>query len=327
DRRGDALPRRLAGRAAAAERAHQHLRAVRPTRRGLGHVRAGPRAGARAGRSVARVALGRGPADRRLRVRVRAGNEAGRRPAGPQPEHPDSGARGAARTAVKARAWLFALLLAAAAPGVRAASDAKVDELCRAVLEDGNYKVRVQAALVLGKLGDPRAVQPLIKALGDQNKTVRGIAASALGQLGDAAATDPQRDLLRGESDPFVRGQAEKAIAALAGGGGGGGGGPKRGAKIYVNFGAFVGGVKSAGRDASKVLHDALSRELGKVPIVTLALSPGDQHNFGKSGLSGFYIDGNITKLEDSGGNETSCDVKVMVARWPQKSIIMWTNA
>jgi hypothetical protein len=40
--------------------------------------------------------------------------------------------------------------------------------------------VRVQAALVLGKLGDPRAVQPLIKALADQNKTVRGIAASAL---------------------------------------------------------------------------------------------------------------------------------------------------
>ena len=223
---------------------------------------------------------------------------------------------------MKARVCLFALLLAAAS--ARGASDVKVDELCRAVIEDGNYKVRVQAALVLGKLGDPRAVRPLIKALGDSNKTVRGIAASALGQLGDAAAVEPMRDLLRHESDPFVRGQAEKAIGALSGGGGGG---PKRGAKIYVNFGAFVGGVKSAGPDASKMLQEALSRELGKMPIVTLTLSPADQHNFGKSGMSGFYIDGNITKLEDSGGNETSCDVKVMVARWPQKSIIMWTNA
>ena len=62
-------------------------------------------------------------------------------------------------------------------------------------------------------------MQPLIKALGDQNKTVRGIAAPALGQLGDAAAVDPLRDLLRRESDPFVRGQAEKAMAALSGGG------------------------------------------------------------------------------------------------------------
>jgi hypothetical protein len=223
---------------------------------------------------------------------------------------------------VRLRACLFALLLAAAS--ARAASDVNVDDLCRAVLEDGNYKVRVQAALVLGKLGDPRALQPLIKALNDQNKTVRGIAAGALGSLGDAAAVDPLRDLLKRESDPFVRGQAEKAVAALSGGGAGG---PKRGAKIYVNFGAFVGGTKSAGPDASKILHEALSRELGKVPIVTLSLSPADQHNFGKSGMSGFYIDGNITKLEDSGGNETSCDVKVMVARWPQKSIIMWTNA
>ena len=60
---------------------------------------------------------------------------------------------------------------------------------------------------------------------------------------------------------------------------------------------------------------------------MTLTLSADAQHNFGKTGMSGFYIDGNITKLEDSGGNETSCDVKVMVARWPQKSIIMWTNA
>jgi hypothetical protein len=227
---------------------------------------------------------------------------------------------------LKARSCLLALLLVAAT--ARAASDVKVDELCRAVLEDSNYKVRVQAALVLGKLGDPRAVQPLIKALGDQNKTVRGIAASALGQLGDASAVEPLRALIRRESDPFPRGQAEKAIASLSAAGAGGG--VKRGAKIYVNFGAFVGGVKSAGPEASKILHEAMSRELGKLPIVTLTLSPADQHNFGKSGMSGFYIDGNITRLEDSSagsGSETSCDVKVMVARWPQKSIIMWTNA
>jgi hypothetical protein len=228
---------------------------------------------------------------------------------------------------VRARVCVFALLLAGVAARAAGPDAAKVEELCRAVVDDSsNYKVRVQAALVLGKLGDARAVQPLIKALGDQNRTVRGIAASALGQIGDSNALDPLRDLLRRETDSFVRGQAEKAVAALAGAGGGAG---KR-AKIYVNFGSFVGGVKSAGPEASKILHEALSRELGKLPIVTLTLSAADQHNFGKSGMSGFYIDGNITKLEDSsagGGSETSCDVKVMVARWPQKSIIMWTNA
>ena len=68
----------------------------------------------------------------------------------------------------------------------------------------------MQAALVLGKLGDARAVQPLIKALGDQNKTVRGIAAPALGQLGDAAAVDPLRDLLRRESDRSCAGRPRR---------------------------------------------------------------------------------------------------------------------
>jgi len=225
---------------------------------------------------------------------------------------------------IRPRVFLFALVLTAAVSARVVGADPRVDELCRAVTDDDNYKVRVQAALVLGKLGDARAVPPLIKALCDPNKSVRGIAAAALGQLGAESAVDPLRDLLRRESDPFVRGQAEKAMAALSGAGTGGGG--KR-AKIYVNFGAFGGGVKSAGPEASKIIHEALSRELGKLPIVTLTLSADAQHNFGKTGMSGFYIDGNITKLEDSGGNETSCDVKVMVARWPQKSIIMWTNA
>jgi hypothetical protein len=148
---------------------------------------------------------------------------------------------------VKVRACLFALLLAAAAAHA-AGPDVKVEDLCRAVVDDANYKVRVQAALVLGKLGDARAVQPLIKALADQNRTVRGIAASALGQLGDSAAVDPLRDLLRHESEPFVRGQAEKAMAALSGGGGGG----KR-AKIYVNFGAF--GKKKEYRLSGRLLQ------------------------------------------------------------------------
>jgi hypothetical protein len=99
---------------------------------------------------------------------------------------------------------------------------------------------------------------------------------------------------------------------------------------VYLSFGPFTGGVKSAGAEAAKVVAEALARELGKLPVVTLQLSAPEQHNFAKTGLLGFYIDGNITRLEDviaSGTSETNCDVKVMVARWPTKSIIMWTSA
>ncbi len=203
-------------------------------------------------------------------------------------------------------------------------ADVRVSDLCKAVVEDPNYKIRVQAALVLGKVRDPAAVPALIKALADPNVTVRGIAAGALGEIGDASAADALRDLARRDSDSFVKSQAAKALASLSGGGGG-----KR-AKIYLAFGPFTGGVKSAGPDAAKIIADALARELGKLPSVTLTLNANDQRNFAKSGMLGFYIDGNITRLEDvvgGGTSETNCDVKVMVARWPQKSIISWTNA
>jgi len=225
---------------------------------------------------------------------------------------------------------LLVVIAALAIPAAaRAADSAKIDELGKAVVEDGNYKVRVQAALVLGKLADPRAVAPLVKALGDVNKTVRAMAAQALGQIGDASAADPLRALLTKESDPFVRTQIEKALGSLGGGGGGGAVGGRK-AKVYLSFGPFTGGVKSAGAEAARTIADALSRELGKLPVVTLTLTAADQHNFAKTGLLGFYIDGNITRLEDvmaAGTSETNCDVKVMVARWPTKSIIMWTSA
>jgi hypothetical protein len=222
---------------------------------------------------------------------------------------------------IVAASLLFVAVARWTAAGV--VGDPKLDELCKALAEDGNYKVRVQAALVLGRLGDARAVPCLVKALADANKTVRAIAAQALGQVGDPAAADPLRKLLATEGDPFVRAQTGKAIAALAASAG------KR-AKIYLAFGPFTGGAKTAGPEAAKIVADALARELGKLPTVTLSLAPADQHNFTKSGLQGFFIDGNITRLEDvvtGGASETNCDVKVMVARWPTKSIISWTNA
>ncbi|HVZ74463.1 MAG TPA: HEAT repeat domain-containing protein [Polyangia bacterium] len=221
-------------------------------------------------------------------------------------------------------AALVAALLLGATLVARAAPQVKIDDLCKALLEDANYKVRVQAALVLGRLGDPQAVPSLIKALDDQNKTVRAIAAQALGQLGDHQSADPLRELLKREGDPFVRAQTEKALALVSAETG------SKKAKIYLNFGPFTGGVKSANADAAKILHDALARELAKLPVVTLTLAPADQKVFPKTGLVGFYIDGNITRLDDvpaGGSSETSCDVKVMVAKWPSKSIILWTNA
>jgi hypothetical protein len=207
----------------------------------------------------------------------------------------------------------------------RPALAGKVEDLSRMLLEDASYKVRLQAALLLGKLGDRGAVAPLIKALGDENRTVRGMAAQSLGRLGATEAAAPLRGLLQRERDSFVRVQAEKALASLGPPAPGGQGK----AKIYLTFGSFGGGTRL---EASllEALRSALRRELAKLGGVTFTLESGEEKSFGKSGRLGFLIDGNVTRLDDGvvgGAVEINCDVKVMVARWPSKSIILWTNA
>ena len=51
--------------------------------------------------------------------------------------------------------------------------------------------VRQSAAQVLGKIGDKRAVEPLIKVLEDEKEYVRSSAAWALGNIGDKRAVEP----------------------------------------------------------------------------------------------------------------------------------------
>ena len=221
------------------------------------------------------------------------------------------------------------LLLAVLIPAtVAAASSAKkVETVCRTLNGDANYKVRVQAALVLGKMGDASGASCLTRALEDANRTVRAVAAEALGQLGSRDSLPALRELAKSDPDPFVRTQAEKAVAVLAAAvpAGGGAGGK---AKIFLAFGPFSGGVKQAAGEPVQIVHDTLQKELGKIPTITLAANaaPGGK----PGGPAGFWIDGNISKLDDvtsGAGSETSCGVKVMVARWPSKSIISWTSA
>lgn len=58
-------------------------------------------------------------------------------------------------------------------------------------LDDHNDRVRVQAARELGRLGDARALAPLVRCLRDPSSDMRQAAAPALGDLGDARAVEP----------------------------------------------------------------------------------------------------------------------------------------
>jgi len=84
----------------------------------------------------------------------------------------------------------------AAAAALGRIGDVRAVEPLVAALQDEDDWVGGQAALALGSTGDPRAVSPLIAALREGQRLTRSAAADALGSIGDARAVGPLIDAL-----------------------------------------------------------------------------------------------------------------------------------
>jgi HEAT repeat protein len=84
----------------------------------------------------------------------------------------------------------------------------------RPVLDDGRPDVRYAAALSVGELADPEAVDRLVHMLDDRDIMPRQAAAISLGKIGDPAAVEPLiRALANGPPD--VRFQAAASLVEL----------------------------------------------------------------------------------------------------------------
>jgi hypothetical protein len=226
------------------------------------------------------------------------------------------------------RALAVALLLVAA---LRAHAD-KIDDLTHALMQDTSYKVRVQAALILGKLGDRRAVPALLQALHDENETVRGVAATSLGRIGDKSASNALMVASTSDSSEFVRSQARKALEAVAGGGTPTVAPPRAGARFYVAIGFQASGGK-APAEYAHLVREALAKELQKVSSVTLTVAGGagepSKSLLASHHLSGFIVDGSIQRLSATragGQQQIDCDLKAFIATFPDRSIKAMTT-
>jgi hypothetical protein len=95
-----------------------------------------------------------------------------------------------------------------------AAASPRIEEVEDALAHDRSYKVRIDAALVLGRLRQTRSIPALIGALKDPVASVRASAAQSLGRIGSPIAKDA---LVKVLSDPAaqVRRSAKEAMAAL----------------------------------------------------------------------------------------------------------------
>lgn len=147
---------------------------------------------------------------------------------------PDEGEAGARYWASQKRWERCAQIGAAAVPVLvehLASSTASEQRTIRGVIErmgdvalpcllqavrDPTLNVRVEAATLLGRLGDDQVLDPLIQALHDPERRVREAAALALGEIGEPAAIPALLERL-GDLERQVQEAAAQALAALGG--------------------------------------------------------------------------------------------------------------
>ncbi len=93
-------------------------------------------------------------------------------------------------------------------------ADTYLKRLIDTLKADKSYKVRLQAAVFLGRSNDERVFEPLVAAMSnDEDYTVRAAAANALGNYGDPRAISHIIKRVATDTDPFVRDEALRALA------------------------------------------------------------------------------------------------------------------
>lgn len=204
--------------------------------------------------------------------------------------------------------------------GFRDASAARPPErslnsTAAALAEARNEKVRVQAALVLGRLRDPRAIPALTRALADRSALVRAVAAQILGEFGDLGAESARPALEVASHDPsaFVR---RHAIAAL-----------ERLTRVPAPRPVLE--VRPMG-DHTRRASPALREQMRRTVIAELA--PLSQHLHQGIPLAlpgGFTVDGAIRALEVKEGKrevEVRCDVQLILSTHPGQAMVLMSS-
>ncbi|WP_394837736.1 HEAT repeat domain-containing protein [Pendulispora rubella] len=197
----------------------------------------------------------------------------------------------------------------------------------REITKADDFRVRLGAALVIGRTKPPDGRQLLEKALSDPHPAVRAAAAAALGSYGDAAAIPALEQHLATEGAASVRTQLEGSLSTLRGGGGGKA--AKGSAKYVLQLGSMrvasgVGGPR--GDQLGQVLRSAARERAASVPGAVLAPDPqtaarraSEQH------VPVLVIDGTLVRMsQQAQANGTvgfSAQVDFSVRKVPEHSL------
>jgi hypothetical protein len=160
--------------------------------------------------------------------------------------------------------WIRATVLTTALSiALSAGARPKLDALCERLRSSSDFRVRVQAALELGKTADEHALSALVSALDDGDASVRAAAAAALGKLGVSRGVRPLKEHLADSSDN-VRSAVKSAIALLT---------PKAEAsaapeaqRILVKLGSVHNGTRVKSRALEREILAESRKKLAEMP-------------------------------------------------------------
>jgi hypothetical protein len=241
---------------------------------------------------------------------------------------------------VRIAAFVVLAILAHHAP---ARADDRVSDLTDQ-LSSSSEKTRVQATISLARLGDKRALKPLVTALHDPSPQVRAIAATALGHLRHRAALPALRQVASDDTDAHVRAKAQQATIEVAKANGlpdelpapaasetasttararhssGFGRSPhavKDRADLYVSIKSASddspGNADAASRKAhADLLRSTLTSAFGTAPQVTMAEADAQRW-----GLDARHLDLSVTKLDvNQRGStiEVDCELRLAIS-------------
>ncbi|HEY6558048.1 MAG TPA: HEAT repeat domain-containing protein [Polyangiaceae bacterium] len=184
-----------------------------------------------------------------------------------------------------------------------------------------DFRVRVQAALELGKSSDPAVRVPLEQALRDRKAAVRAAAAAALKAHGDKRAVAALKARL-GDPSPSVRAQLKSSIQALEGAG------ATRSdpARLLVKLGSIKNGTQVKSGTLVGQLAQASREKFGRMPGVQVVEDSEDVNRAAKKQkLPAVMVTGRLRRLNASreGGDIVySAMVDYVIHSMPEQSIL-----
>jgi len=226
------------------------------------------------------------------------------------------------RKGVVRSAMLAAAVVVAGSAVVRNLAAQDVTAAERDIVASDDFRVRVAAALLLGRAKPPAARLLLERTLSDPHPAVRTAAAAALATVGDAAAIGPLERRAAGETSPSAKAQMRASAAALRRGSRG----PWDNARYVVQIGAMKNPTGVRGDQASDFLRAATVTRAKALAgaVVTDGQDPSVFAEANDRHLAVLVLDGSLERLTQSQrASELAFDARVefSVRRVPEQML------